>query len=224
MWCSCSRELQRFPVIGDHSVIPYDRKRRRFRCWRISLSANRIHFAGTCASPIGVSCARSKPLLRNRLGIADTEPVAALLQPRPAAVGGPPGLLGTPGPRLSSEAAPGRRPPSFRALRFQPLLRHRTPCRFSRWANLLFTLPGHLVCGLRIMPMCREPSPIVSIRRRLLFLHAMILMRRNNLIGTIASVERWGLRPRRGCVAAEGQPWPVRNTIANRPRSLQDLR
>jgi hypothetical protein len=31
------------PVILDHSVIQYDRKRRRFQCWRMSLSANRIH-------------------------------------------------------------------------------------------------------------------------------------------------------------------------------------
>jgi hypothetical protein len=31
------------PVRLDHSVIQYGRKRRRFSCWRMSLSANRIH-------------------------------------------------------------------------------------------------------------------------------------------------------------------------------------
>jgi len=30
------------PVILDHSVIQYDRERRRFLCWRMSLSVNRI--------------------------------------------------------------------------------------------------------------------------------------------------------------------------------------
>jgi hypothetical protein len=49
-WLQQHALLQRFPFIWDHSVIPYERKRRRFRCWRISLPANRIHFAGTCGS------------------------------------------------------------------------------------------------------------------------------------------------------------------------------
>jgi hypothetical protein len=59
----------RFPGILDNLVIQYAGKRRRFPCWRMSLSANRIPLRRTCASVDNRQTALAhghRPILRRR--------------------------------------------------------------------------------------------------------------------------------------------------------------